>query len=93
MSYISFREKSMIATRKLHEKRIIPNQWQQVIIIAVDKKGNREELSKSQKGLFSVNIVSKVHEKIKKLKMKLYKTKCQKCKQQVKNKDRKWTTL
>ena len=56
----------MIATRKLHEERIIPKQWQQVIIKFADKKGNGEELSKSQKGLFSVNIVSKVHEKIKK---------------------------
>ena len=76
---------------RIEQERTIPKQWQQVITKSVDKKGNGEKLSKSQGSLFLVNVVSKVYEK--KHKMKLYTTKCQKCKQQVKNRDRQWTTL
>ena len=50
----------------IEQERTIPKQWQQVTIKSVDKKGNGEELSKSQRGLFLVNIMSKVYEKIKK---------------------------
>ena len=51
---------------KIEQERTIPKQWQQVIIKSVDKKGNGDELSKSQRGLFLVNIVTKIYEKIKK---------------------------
>ena len=43
--------------------------------------------NQNQRGLFLVNIVSKVYEKVKKNRMKLNTTKCQKCKQQAKNRD------
>ena len=55
-----------ILYNRIEQERIVPKQWQQVIIISVDKKGNGEELSKSQRDLFLVNIVSKVYKKIKK---------------------------
>ena len=55
-----------ILYNRIEQEGIIPKQWQQVITKSVDKKGNGEELSKSQRGLFLVNIVSKVYEKIKK---------------------------
>ena len=54
-----------ILYNRIEHERIIPKQCQQVIIKSVDKKGNGEELSKSQRGLFLVNIVSNVYEKIK----------------------------
>ena len=82
-----------ILYNRIEQEKIIPKQWQQVIIKSVDKKGSGEELSKSQRRLFLVNIVSKVYEKIKKHRTKLNTTKCQKCKQQVKNRDQQWTTL
>ena len=47
---------------RTEQERIIPKQWPQEIK-SVDKKGNDEELSKSQRGLFLVNIASKVYEK------------------------------
>ena len=83
-----------ILYNRIEQERIIPKQWQQVIIKSVEKKGNGEERSKSQRGLILVNIVSKVYEKKNKKRMRLYTTECQKCKQQVKNRDRQqWTTL
>ena len=74
----------------IEQEKIIPKQWQQVIIKYVDKKGSGEKLSKNQRVLFLVSTVSKVHERKKqknKNRMKLNTTKCQKCKQQVKNRD------
>ena len=55
-----------ILYNRIEQERIIPKQWEQFIIKSVDKKRNGEELSKSQRGLFLVNIVSKLYEKIKK---------------------------
>ena len=51
---------------RIEQEKIIPRQWQQVIIKWVHKKGSGEELSKNQRGLFLVNTVSKVYEKVKK---------------------------
>ena len=51
---------------RIEQEKIIPRQLQQVIIKSVHKKGSSEELSKHQRGLFLVNIVSKVYEKVKK---------------------------
>ena len=83
-----------ILYNRIEQEKIIPKQWLQLIIKSVDKKGSGEELSKNQRGLFLVNIVSKLYEKvIKKNRMKLNTTKCQKCKQQVKSRDQQWTTL
>ena len=83
-----------ILYNRIQQEKIRPKQWQQVIIKSVNKKGSGEELSKNQRGLFVVNIVSKVYEKVKKKhRMKLNTTKCQKCKQQAKNRDQQWTTL
>ena len=53
-----------ILYNRIEQEKIIPKQWQQVITESVDKKGSDEELSKSQRGLYLVNIVSKVYEKI-----------------------------
>ena len=55
-----------ILYNRIEQEKIIPKQWQQVIIKSVDKKGSGEELNKNQRGLFLVNTVSKVYEKIKK---------------------------
>ena len=79
-----------ILYNRIEQEKIIPKQWKQVIIKSVDKKGSSEELSKSERRLFLINLVSKVYEKKKKKtthRMKLNITKCQKCKQQVKNRD------
>ena len=50
---------------RIEQKKIIPKQWQQLIIKSIDMKENCEELSINQRGLFLVNIVSKLYEKIK----------------------------
>ena len=55
-----------ILFNRIDQEKTIPKQWQQVIIKSIDKKWSGEELSKGQRGLFLVNIVSKVYEKIKK---------------------------
>ena len=55
-----------ILYNRIEQEKIIPKEWQQVITKSVDKKGSGEELSKSQSGLFLLNIVSKVYEKIQK---------------------------
>ena len=55
-----------ILYNRIEKEKIISKQWQQVIIKSVDKKGSGDELSKNQRGLILVNIVSKVYEKIKK---------------------------
>ena len=54
-----------ILYNRIEQEKIISKEWQQVMIKSVDKKGSGEELSKNQRGLFLVNIVSKVYEKIK----------------------------
>ena len=55
---------------RIEEEGEIPKQWQLTTIISVRKKGNQDKLSKSQRGLFIVNVASKVYEKSKRLKMK-----------------------
>ena len=55
-----------ILYNRIEQEKIIPKQWQRVIIKSVDKKGSGEKLSKNQRGLFLVNIMPKVYEKIKK---------------------------
>ena len=52
-----------ILNNRIEQEKIIPKQWQLVIIKSVDEKGSDEVLSKNQKELFLVNIVSKVNEK------------------------------
>ena len=52
-----------ILYNRIEQEKIIPKQWKQVIIKSVDKKGSSEELSKSERGLFLVNIVSKAYGK------------------------------
>ena len=51
-----------ILYNRIEQEKIIPKQWQRVIIKSVDKKGSGEKLSKNQRGLFLVNVVSKVYE-------------------------------
>ena len=55
-----------ILYNRIEQQKILSKQWQQAIIKAVYKKGSGEEQSKNQRGLFLVNIVSKVYEKMKK---------------------------
>ena len=55
-----------ILYNRIEQEKIIPKQWLQLMIKSVDKKGNGEELSKNQRGLFLVNIVPKVYQKVKK---------------------------
>ena len=55
-----------ILYNRIQQEKIRPKQWQQVIKKPVNKKGSDEELRKNQRGLFVVNIVSKVYEKVKK---------------------------
>ena len=52
-----------ILNNRIEQEKIIPKQWQLVIIKSVDEKGSDEVLSKNHKELFLVNIVSKVNEK------------------------------
>ena len=44
----------------------ISKQWQLTTIKSVRKKGNQGKLSESQRGLFMVNVVSTVYERVKK---------------------------
>ena len=44
----------------------IPKQWQLATVKSVRKKGNQGKLSESQRGLFMVNVVSTVYERVKK---------------------------
>ena len=76
----------------IEQERTIPKQWQQVTIKSVDKKGNGEELSKSQRGLFLVNIMSKVYEKIKK-KNEIIQNRMSEMQTAGKKQNRQWTTL
>ena len=48
------------------EEGEIPKQWQLTTMRSVRKKGNQHKLSVIQRGLFMVNIVSKVYERVKK---------------------------
>ena len=51
---------------RIEEEGEIPKQWQLTTIKSVRKKGNQDKLSESQRGLFMVNIVSKVYQRVKK---------------------------
>ena len=55
-----------ILYNRIEQEKIIPKQWKRFIIKSVDKKGSGEKLSKNQRGLFLVNIMPKMYEKIKK---------------------------
>ena len=49
-----------ILHNRIEQERMIPKRWQQVIIKSVNKKGNDEKLSKSQRSLLLVDTVSKI---------------------------------
>ena len=51
---------------RIEEEGEIPKQWLLTTIKLVRKKGNQDKLSESQRGLFMVNIISKVYERVKK---------------------------
>ena len=51
---------------RIEEGGETPKQWQLTSIKSVKKKGNQDKLSESQRGLFIVNVVSKVYERVKK---------------------------
>ena len=46
-----------IIYNRIEEETIVPKQWKEVVINSVNKNSS-EDLSKSQRGLFLVNIVS-----------------------------------
>ena len=51
---------------RIEDEGEILKQWQLITIKSVRKKGNQDKLSESQRGLFMVNVVSKVYERVKK---------------------------
>ena len=51
---------------RIEEEGEISKLWQLTTIKSVRKKGNQDKLSESQRGLFMVNVVSKVYERVKK---------------------------
>ena len=51
---------------RIEEEGEIPKQWQLTTIKSSKKKGNQDKLSDSHRGLFMMNVVSKVYERVKK---------------------------
>ena len=51
-----------VLLNRIEEEGGMPKQWQLTTIKSVRKKGNQGKLSESQRGLFMVNVLSKVYE-------------------------------
>ena len=51
-----------VLLNRIEEEGGMPEQWQLTTIKSVRKKGNQGKLSESQRGLFMVNVLSKVYE-------------------------------
>ena len=49
------------------EENKIPIQWRETKIKSVYKGGNKERIEESQKGIFLMNVVCKVYERVKKV--------------------------
>ena len=49
------------------EENKIPIQWRETKIKSVYKGGNKERIEESQKGIFLMNVVCKVFERVKKV--------------------------
>ena len=56
-----------ILFNKVEEENKIPIQWIESKTKSVYKGGNKERIQKSQRGIFLMNIVCKVYEKVKEL--------------------------
>ena len=61
---------AILFNRIEEEEGEVPKQWQLTTIKSVRKKRNQKKLSKIQRGLFMVNVVSNVHEVVKKIQNK-----------------------
>ena len=51
---------------RIEEKGEMPNHWHLTTLKSVREKWNQDKLGESQRGLFIVNVVSKVYERVKK---------------------------
>ena len=56
-----------ILFNRVEEENKIPIQWRETKIKSVYKGGNKERIQESQRGIFLMNIVCKVYERVKKL--------------------------
>ena len=65
----------------------IPKQRQLTTAGSIQKDGVKESIQENQRGIFLVNIVSKIYESALKYKMKTKTRTCHRCGQQEENKD------
>ena len=50
------------------QNKYIPLQWKEITVVSINKgKGKKTKLNESQRGIFLTNVVSKVYEKVKKI--------------------------
>ena len=52
---------------RMEMEKKVPAQWRKTKIKSTYKGGNREKLQESQRGIFLINIISKVYERVKKI--------------------------
>ena len=52
---------------RVEEGDKIPIKWSETKIKSLYKEGNKEKIQKSQRGIFLMNIVCKIYERVKKL--------------------------
>ena len=76
---------------RIEKEKCASEEWGHITIKLVRKNG-KEKINENQRGLFLMNIVAKVYEKVKKKgRIKKFIVTCHKCKQQVESKGQQWT--
>ena len=71
----------LILLNRIERQQRTLTQWRQTIIKSIYKGGNKANISESQRGIFLVNIISKVYELVKITQNGKITAKCQRCKQ------------
>ena len=80
---------SILFNGKEREQRTLI-QWRQTTIKTIFKGGNKANISESQRGIFLVNIISKVYELVEITQNEKNNSKCQKCKQLEGKRGKEW---
>ena len=74
-----------VLSNRIEEKKCAPKEWGHITIKSVRKNG-KEKINENQRGLFLMNRVAKVYEKVKKSRMKKIIVTCHKSKQHAESK-------
>ena len=48
-------------------KKVIPKQWEEVVIQSIEKKKRGSKLEDTERGIFLTNTISKIYESVKKI--------------------------